>query len=290
MKRGYVMKIMGISSCNNLHPYPKDDPGEYLHQGLLFQKKMGFDASDISMDLLKPLGSEWKSVVEQALTDAQQIGLPFGVCHLPYGYPTQGTEEEQARFHASMYHAIDAAACLGVTYAVVHPNTVTLPAEICHRQAEYDSVMTHLGPYVEYACQKGLNLVVENMRLVPEPFPVHRYCQEPDELCQIADALGIGVCWDFGHAHINGQKQSEALSKIGSRLKVVHVNDNFGKGDLHLPPFCGTIDWKDAMKGLRETGFRGLFNYEISTKRIPASMRAAYAKYLIDAASEILTY
>ena len=126
--------------------------------------------------------------------------------------------------------------------------------------------------------------------MVPNYYPVHRYCQEPEELCEVADALGIGVCWDFGHAHINAQKQSEALAYVGSRLKVVHVNDNFAYGDDHIPPFCGSIDWKDAMKGLADIGFAGLLNYEVQTYQVPPSAREAFANYLIQAAREMLTY
>lgn len=284
------MNKLRISSSTNLHFGSKNDVSEYIRQELIFQKEMGFDAADFSMDLIEPLGSSWESCIEKAIVDSQIIGLHFEVCHLPYSVRIGRSVEEDARFDKKMYYAIDAAACLGVNYAVVHPNTVTLPIEDFDRCAQYDSVMAHLTPYVEYASKKGVNIVVENMRMVPKHFPVHRYCQDPEELCEIADALGVGVCWDFGHAHINGQRQSEALAYIGSRLKVLHVNDNAAYGDDHIPPFCGTVDWKDAMKGLADIGFAGLFNYEVQTKRVPASVRESFAKYLIGAAQEMMTY
>lgn len=284
------MKKLRICSTNNLHSCSKDDVSEYIRQGLSFQKIMGFDAADFNMRLIETLGACWKPCIEQAIADSQEIGLRFEVCHLPYGVKVGGTSEEVATFDAKMHYAIDAAACLGVDYAVVHPNTITVPLENFERRAQYDSVMTHLAPYVEHASKVGVNIVVENMRMVPKSFPVHRYCQEPEELCEIADALGVGVCWDFGHAHINRQKQSEALAYIGSRLKVLHVNDNTAYGDDHLPPFCGTIDWKDVMKGLKNIGFHGLFNYEIRTHNMPASIRESFAKYLVSSAQEMFSY
>jgi len=214
------MKKLRICSTNNLHFCSEDDVSEYIRQGLSFQKNMGFDAADFNMRLIETLGACWKPCIEQAIADSQEIGLRFEVCHLPYGVKVGGTSEEVAPFDAKMHYAIDAAACLGVDYAVLHPNTITVPLENFERRAQYDSVMTHLAPYVEHASKVGVNIVVENMRMIPKPFPVHRYCQEPEELCEIADALGVGICWDFGHAHINRQKQSEALAYIGSRLKV----------------------------------------------------------------------
>ena len=125
------------------------------------------------------------------------------------------------------------------------------------------------------------------MRPVPQSVPFHRYCAEPDELCDIADGLGVGICWDFGHAHIAGLRQSEALEYVGKRLKMLHVNDNFAWEDEHIPPFMGTVDWPDAMRGLRNVEFEGLLNYEISTKRIPECARESFARYLIDAAKRL---
>ena len=142
----------------------------------------------------------------------------------------------------------------------------------------------------EYAEKVGVNVVIENMRVINGARLSHRYCQQPDELCEIADALGIGVCWDFGHANISGIKQSEGLSYVGKRLKVIHVNDNTGIDDDHVPPFIGNVDWSDAMHGLALAEFDGLFNFELSTSRIPENARPAFAKYLLEAANELMTY
>ena len=115
--------------------------------------------------------------------------------------------------------------------------------------------------------------VFELERKLSEEVHEYKLDKNPDELCDIADALGIGVCWDFGHAHIAGLRQGEAIEYIGKRLKVLHVNDNFGEDDIHLPPFCGNIDWKDAMHGLALAEFEGVFNFETGAGRMPASMR-----------------
>ena len=57
-----------------------------------------------------------------------------------------------------------------------------------------------------------------------------------------------------------------------------------------MPPFVGTIDWRDAMAGLREIGFDGFFNYEIATARVPEALREDFARYLVSAAKEIISY
>ena len=73
-------------------------------------------------------------------------------------------------------------------------------------------------------------------------------------------------------------------------MKVIHVNDNTGMDDDHLPPFMGNINWRDAMHGLSLVGFEGLFNFEVAAGRVPAEMRRAYADYLVSSARELMGY
>ena len=80
------------------------------------------------------------------------------------------------------------------------------------------------------------------------------------------------------------------MAYVGKRLKVIHVNDNGSFEDEHLLPFMGHIDWRDAMHGLALAEFDGLFNYEIATGRMPAAVREAMAKYILDSAQELMSY
>ena len=284
------MSKLRISSTTNLYHYPQNDISEFIRKTLVFYKEMGFDAADFSMKIMPTAFDGWENIIETARRDAEETGILFEVCHLPFDAQICRHPERMPVFSERVHRAIDAARLLGVEYAVMHPNTTSLPLSEFNRQEQYDSVMSHLSTFVEHGEKIGLNIVVENMGVVYGSEPVHRYCGEPDELCDIADALGIGVCWDFGHAHINGLKQSEALAYVGKRLKVLHVNDNLAYGDIHLAPFCGTIDWRDAMKGLSDVGFTGLFNYEIATQNQPAAVQEDFARYLVNAAKELISY
>ena len=284
------MKKLRLSTKLNLHATPRDDLFKYYTEGLDFVKNAGFSAADFSADVIKPLGEGYSPLMEYLLRYTEETNLRFELAHLPFSLKATKDPSYMPIFEREMHNAIDAVAMLGVDYAVMHPNTITQPLSDFDRTASYDSVMSHLSPFVEHATRVGLHVVVENMRVVHEHYPTHRYCQEPDELAEIADALGIGVCWDFGHAHIGGLKQSEALRYLGSRVKMLHVNDNTSLDDDHMPPFVGTIDWRDAMAGLREIGFDGFFNYEIATARVPEALREDFARYLVSAAKEIISY
>lgn len=280
------MKRLRISSGLTLHSFPTDDGFEYIRQGLDFHKRAGFDAADLSLNFYTNLlGDQLESVIERGLAYAQQIGMPIELTHLPFN--TEAAPQEPAFFSARMHRAIDCAKRLGVSCAAIHPDTPTLPMDQYDRKQQFEAAVADLAPYVEHAKRIGLNIAVENMRPLILPVPYHRYCSQADELCEVADALEIGVCWDFGHAHIAGVKQSEGLACVGRRLRMLHINDNHGTVDVHLAPWLGTIDWRDAMQGLSAVGFEELLNYEIIAVRQPAAVREAYGRYLADAGREL---
>lgn len=271
--------MLRISTTMNLHPSLRDDLGVFLREGIDFYKAAGYDALDINLALIRNV-ENWQPILEDAVAYAAERGLRFELCHLPFGVKIGATDEEAAPFNERVHTAIEAAKVLGVDHAVAHPNTTSVPRAAFNAAAERESVLHHLAPFIEHGRAAGVDVVIENMRQVPSAMgQVHRYCGEVEELCDVADALGASICWDFGHANINGLRQSDSLKYIGKRLAMLHVNDNFGVDDEHVPPFCGKIDWADAMDGLRAVGFTGLINFEVAC-RLPAAARRSFAEML----------
>ena len=203
---------------------------------------------------------------------------------MPFRFPWGNeTEETWAAFDSVMAKAIDAAHFLNLRWVAMHPYTTNVPV------AEYDpapckeAAIRHLVPWLEQCDRLGVKLCAENMQGDPACFPHRRYCAKVDELIDLVDTLGMpGIVWDTGHAHIAVHKQSEALKAVGPRLKMLHIHDNFASGDVHLPPFFGTIDWKDFIVGLKAIGYEGDFNYEQNLKKIPSRLRAPLIAYLRD--------
>lgn len=285
------MKKLLKSTTLTLHHHPLDDLVAYVKAGLAFEKEAGFDVTDINLRYVNMTTGPWQEMVEEILAESERLSLPFKICHLPYFGSKIITDPEAAEAAEKwLVASVDVAKALGVEYAVVHPNCTSVTLRSYDKTEHYDRAMAHLAPVVERAAQLGLNLVVENTRLVPGIRQSHRYCQTPDELCELADALGMGVCWDFGHANLAGLKQSEALAYVGKRLKVLHVNDNNGADDDHIAPFMGNVNWVDAMHGLALAEFDGAFNYEVGAGRIPKDLRKDFAKYLVNAADQLMEY
>ena len=114
-----------------------------------------------------------------------------------------------------------------------------------------------------------------------------------DDLRTIIDACGgehLGICLDTGHLNLAGGEQGRFVRQAGNLLKALHLADNDGSGDQHLMPFArGTVRWGELMAALRETGYAGLFNFEIpGENRCPLPVRLAKLDYLKAAAEFLL--
>jgi len=75
----------------------------------------------------------------------------------------------------------------------------------------------------------------------------------PDKLVEFIQAShfeDVGVCFDFGHAHIMSNV-AEAFEIAKPHVRSTHVHDNAKDKDSHLWPGEGSINWKEVMELLR---------------------------------------
>jgi sugar phosphate isomerase/epimerase len=91
------------------------------------------------------------------------------------------------------------------------------------------------------------------------------------------DLEGVGICLDFGHAHLDGDVV-DAVETVSEHLIATHLHDNRGRTDDHLLPFDGTIDWAGTLLAVQKVGYDGPFMFEIvpneSTRETLARARA----------------
>ena len=73
----------------------------------------------------------------------------------------------------------------------------------------------------------------------------------------------VGICLDFGHAHLEGDLV-EAIETVSEHLLAVDLHDNRGRFDEHLVPFEGTIDWPGALTAVQKVGFEGPLMLELA--------------------------
>jgi sugar phosphate isomerase/epimerase len=82
---------------------------------------------------------------------------------------------------------------------------------------------------------------------------------------RVVDAAGVGICLDFGHAHMDGDLV-DTVEIVSEHLIAVDVHDNQGRTDDHLVPFEGSIDWPAALTAVQKVGYDGTLMLELSAR------------------------
>ncbi|MGB1936903.1 MAG: sugar phosphate isomerase/epimerase family protein [Akkermansiaceae bacterium] len=203
--------------------------------------------------------------VKAASRKIRKVGIePFSF-HAPFADHIDITsldEEQRKNSVRELIKASEAAAELGVRHMVLHPGPEREgrpPAEefFYHLEKACEGVNE-----VARRCEElGMSLLLENML----PHLLFGRIQDMLYILGAARSQNIGTCLDTGHAHLAGDLPM-AMHKLSCHLRMVHINDNKGDWDGHLPPGEGHIDWKDVMTQLERNAFRGGLILELSNR------------------------
>jgi sugar phosphate isomerase/epimerase len=111
-------------------------------------------------------------------------------------------------------------------------------------QAWLSQAMAFFPPLIEQAAACDCRLALENI-----------YEESPATLIQLVEGIGsewFGHCFDAGHWHLFGrQPMAGWLDALGEKLFHLHLHDNHGRSDEHLPVGEGTIDFSPLQEKLR---------------------------------------
>ncbi|HJJ27201.1 MAG TPA: sugar phosphate isomerase/epimerase [Methanocorpusculum sp.] len=194
----------------------------------------GFDGWEISADGNYRLDNpETFAVVKKTIAET---GLPVTV-HAPFSdlnpasVNTPIWEETVHQLEAT----IEAAAEITDT-VVIHPGYLSpasrydpTPAWQNHKRA-----CERLGAAAE---KTGVSVCLENMPNLDDFF-----CRDADELDGLIDGTGMSAVFDIGHANTNGNLD-RFCKVILPKACHIHIHDNLGGHDDHLPIGCGNISW-----------------------------------------------
>ena len=286
------------TSTNGVFYQQRDRRGNFvpIEQCLAECARAGFRVMDINCcdnaDPGMPLAlDDWESWTEHVLTLASSLGLAFSQSHNPiYNFCHPETVENFAWWEEMTRRSVLCAGRLGVRWIVVHAGTAYVDGRYDERETVRRNV-EYFAPMAELAVSAGCaGLAIENMA---RSAAHDQLCETADGLIELVEAFHsphVGVCWDFGHAHLTDEQQPESLRKIGPRLRATHVADNSGVKDDHTLPMLGTVPWETVMPVLRAIGYRGDFTYEIHKYmwNAPARMRPAMLQLAVQAGEYLI--
>lgn len=200
--------------------------------------------------------------------------------HAPFGGLLDLADSNPHHRHAAIGAVLTAARAikrLGGRLVIVHPSDLERNGrDVDARLA--DSARS-LDTLAENCRQEDVTLVVES------PLP-HLVGGHPDEFAWLLRQVdgSTRVCLDTGHTSL-GRHWHRFLDVAGPRLIHVHVNDNRGHWDDHLPPGDGVIDWREIARTLSEANFDGWLMLELAC---PPGDRLTYFKRAVRRATELL--
>lgn len=183
--------------------------------------------------------------------------------HTPVWDMNLTSENAQAR-HAALeayQNSIAFASAVGAEHVVLHPGFCYAPVfdKMIARQRAKEAIEA----LCEWNEKYGELLLVEN---VGNPgtsiFTQEEYVTF---ICNFNGA--VGSLLDIGHAHLCGWDLPEVIAGLKRHLFAVHLHDNDGKSDSHLPMGDGTVPWPAVFQALQDCNpeLRLILEYDIGT-------------------------
>lgn len=208
---------------------------------------------------------------------AAAAGIRVNQMHMPYPVHVPGGPDELNEYLRTIVapRSIQVCAFFDCHYIVVHG--FKLAYYLGSEEAEWEQTEHFLEFLAPVAKECGVTLCIENLytslgsRLVEGPCcDVAKAVRRIDRMNEKYGAEILGFCFDTGHANLVGLDFEDFITTLGKRLKVLHMHDNDGMGDLHQIPFTFTrsrenlpsTDWEGFVRGMRNIQFDGVLSFE----------------------------
>ena len=166
----------------------------------------------------------------------RESGIPLSVCEVERVRRIEAMDEFK--------RAIDVAEELPFSRMVMHMGGSREAADPRKRDAAF-STLEHL---VLHAKHIGVTLCVENTT---------SEMGQPEYLRAFVDETrltGLRFNFDVGHAFLGDGEEAGRIAKAFEPMRElvasVHLHDNHGEKDEHLPPYDGSVDWQNAISVL----------------------------------------
>ncbi len=208
---------------------------------------------------LKPIADKLKELNLTSTTGHAPIHWPFTFNDY-YNRPDRETLEKR------ILKSIKLSKLFDIEWLVIHIGTYY------DKNGKYDIEESikynkkYLDKFVKCANKNGIKIAIENGTNQIEN---KETAPHVEELIELVDYFNneyekeiLGICFDFGHANVEKVDIYNEIKKMGKKLKVTHIHDNFGKDD-HFFPYDGNINWNLAMKALKEIDYQGELNLEV---------------------------
>ncbi|MCI8981902.1 MAG: sugar phosphate isomerase/epimerase [Hungatella sp.] len=281
-------------------------------QGFRILRRAGFSCVDFSLnyyltntslyqhrpnDFFDKSQRELENYFEPHKKGAKEAGIRIHQMHMPYPmYIPNGKKElNEYLWNVVAPKSMGLCAFFQCPYIVVHGFKLT--RNLGSEEAEWRNTEKFLHSLAPMAKEMGITICIENLysslggHIMEGPCcDVRKAVERIDRFNEQYGAEVLGFCFDTGHANLVSIDFEDFMTRLGKRLKVFHIHDNDGVGDLHQLPFTFTktrenrpsTDWDGFVKGLRQIHFDGVLSFETAPvlTTFPEEMKAEVLSFI----------
>lgn len=226
------------------------NPRKDVIQRINWIGKNGFDFVDLFLEEDKAVPEKINiSKVKKLLKKYNLYAVGHTAWYLPIGSPVK-LLNNAAIMEAERYFRVFSK--IGVEYVTIHANW---PPSMFSEKEGIKIQASTLIKLVKIARKYHLKIMYE---------PIDT---EKDTLKNVSAILnkvpGLFFHLDVGHANLFGKKVIDFIRKFHTKLRHVHLHDNHGKEDEHLPLGKGSINLKKIIKELKKYKYNRTITLEI---------------------------
>ena len=191
---------------------------------------------------------------------ADDLGIDFPMIHAPYAYNPCADQESFDIQVEQMRRAFEVCSVLGVDRITVHSGFGFSET----KEEMFEKNIQYYKKILPFAEDNGVMIMIEN--IAEEIYKRKFVVETAEDILFLKNALNghplINACWDTGHANTKALDQYDNIKKLGGILKGLHLQDNNGYNDDHMPLLLGTVNFDEVVQGLLDINYDGPFNLE----------------------------
>lgn len=229
-----------------------NSPFRELSEEIKFASKNSFDYLELTIEPPRSARDDIKIEPTRALLKKYRLPVPVG--HNAWYVPFASPLKDMRRAGLSYFEK-----CLPV-FLAFGIRKISIHTNFFYSRKVSRQVLAHHVEFFRRVVRKGEEA---GARIMMEPVGT-----EFDSLKNLSYILrrvpSLFLHLDIGHANITQKDGGIALlRRFGSRLLHVHVSDNNGREDQHLPLGCGGLDLLPVLRELVKIGYNGTITPEI---------------------------
>lgn len=154
--------------------------------------------------------------------------------------------------------SVDLANMLGSDIVVIHPGRSIFNNDKEYMKEVYAIAERNLKIIGDYAKDNGVDTCIENL-----PRLKGFMYQDINQLHDSLERIELPMTLDIGHAYTAGFNVDDVYF---DNIKHIHIHDNDGVHDSHLPLGEGIIDFRRFFEIFSKNKYDGIYNFELSSK------------------------